>query len=105
MQRGGRSRGHNRDLPAAGHGCTGPTRLRFAVLQGGLAGGANSSFSEKLQATRLENSLKSGISLFVLHLRWLERGFFGCWWLLFGLVYFFFFVCCVFFQKCVLTLA
>lgn len=49
----------------ARHGCTGPRKCGFTVLQRGLAGGSNSSFLEELQATRLENSLKSGIYLFV----------------------------------------
>lgn len=49
----------------ARHGCTGPRKCGFTVLQRGLAGGSNSSFLEELQTTRLENSLKSGIYLFV----------------------------------------
>lgn len=49
----------------ARHGCTGPRKCGFTVLQRGLAGGSNFSFLEELQATRLENSLKSGIYLFV----------------------------------------
>lgn len=47
----------------ATQGCTGPRKCGLTVLQHGLVGRSSSSFLEELQATRLENSLKSGIFL------------------------------------------
>lgn len=84
----------------ARHSCTGPRKCGFTVLQRGLAGGSNSSFLEELQATRLENSLKSGIYLFVFaHVDYVDFicfFFFPHWWscLIFGFdlrIWFFFF--------------
>lgn len=66
MQWKGRSRCRNR--PASVPDRQSPTRprkLMVTVLQCGLAGGPNSSFLEKLQATRLENTLRLESSLVV----------------------------------------
>lgn len=56
--------------------CTRPRKLRITILQHGLAGGSNSNFLEKLQATRLENALRLGASSSVLYLHCLVMGCF-----------------------------
>lgn len=80
MQWKGRSRCRNR--PASVPDRQSPTRprkLMVTVLQCGLAGGPNSSFLEKLQATRLENTLRLESSL-VVELVWFWFWVFFSWW-------------------------